>query len=162
MKGLHFSVPLECSLWWGPARTGLALESRYAKKPCNSKLVSLKLACQTIVVPELLQSLKILLPKRCHVLWIVNMYRDYDHKFSLELMFDLNINTTLFHMLQLKCVWFWVCIPMLHFIYITEDWNITKPFDIHIYSYLFIINIINIPPMRPLGHLTAGKGYPCQ
>jgi hypothetical protein len=29
--------------------------------------------------------------------------------------------------IQLKCITCWVCIPILHFIYITEDWNITQP-----------------------------------
>lgn len=32
--------------------------------------------------------------------------------------------------IDLKCIQVWVSIPILHLIYITEDWRITKTFDI--------------------------------
>ena len=38
--------------------------------------------------------------------------------------------------IDLKCIEFGVCIPILHFKYITEYWNITKPFDIETPDFL--------------------------
>ena len=45
--------------------------------------------------------------------------------------------------IELKCIPFWVCIPILHFLYITEDWNITKLFYIETpdFQHLKKINV---------------------
>jgi hypothetical protein len=65
---------------------------------------------------------------------------------------------------MLKCITFRVCIPILDFIYITEDWNITKLFDIEtadlwqlkkkkkrfFMNFEMMTNINNVPSTRTL------------
>jgi hypothetical protein len=73
---------------------------------------------------------------------------------------------------ELKRIQFWVCIPILHFIYITEDWNITKLFDIETLDFCRkkkeekMIQLCKIwKTFHPWGHrgrfwtLTSGKGH---
>ena len=59
---------------------------------------------------------------------------------------------------------FWVCIPILNVIYITEDWNITKLFDIETPDFCcsFKKILITFHPWGQRGcfwSLTAGNGY---
>ena len=45
---------------------------------------------------------------------------------------------------MLNCITFWVCITILHFIYITEEWNITKPFEIETPDFCRVFEIMFI------------------
>ena len=51
--------------------------------------------------------------------------------------------------IELKCIQFWVCNPILHIIYITEYWKITKQFKKRFIDYEIMKNMNNI---HPWGH----------